>query len=269
MGASDPEVGGTIEWLKALQAVQQHRGPERAAAPVGCRVEAARRLDAYVPQALTPPYFDTIAPEHEERPTGERAIETPLHSLIRWTATCPSRFPGGCWSSAPGSSGWRWRPPVRRSAPSSTWSMKPDGLMRGADRGRVNVLEKHDAKRSDSAMSSTKTVGPKAAKAAGIGVGRNAPKGPRLPDRAHLFAVGDVGRTGLLFDEATHRTVGGGIVGTHAGDPIGEACLAVERGCEPTDIETTRPHPTPGESIGMMAEGFERVRTDRPPQRRT
>jgi len=76
----------------------------------------------------------------------------------------------------------------------------------------------------------------------------------------------DEGFTKLLFDEATHRIVGGGIVGTHAGDLISEVCLAIEMGCEPADIgKTIHPHPTLGESIGMAAELFEGVCTDLPP----
>jgi dihydrolipoamide dehydrogenase len=76
----------------------------------------------------------------------------------------------------------------------------------------------------------------------------------------------DEGFTKLLFDEATHRVVGGGIVGTHAGDLIGEVCLAVEMACDPTDIgKTIHPHPTLTESIGMAAELFEGVCTDLPP----
>ena len=79
----------------------------------------------------------------------------------------------------------------------------------------------------------------------------------------------DEGFTKLLFDEATHRVIGGGIVGTHAGDLIGEICLAVEMGCEPADIgKTIHPHPTLGESIGMAAEVFEGVCTDLPPQKK-
>ncbi|WP_353506420.1 dihydrolipoyl dehydrogenase [Variovorax sp. J31P207] len=76
----------------------------------------------------------------------------------------------------------------------------------------------------------------------------------------------DEGFTKLLFDEATHRIVGGGIVGTHAGDLISEVCLAIEMGCEPSDIgKTIHPHPTLGESIGMAAELFEGHCTDLPP----
>ncbi|APO54224.1 dihydrolipoyl dehydrogenase [Bradyrhizobium diazoefficiens] len=79
----------------------------------------------------------------------------------------------------------------------------------------------------------------------------------------------DEGFTKLLFDTTTHRIVGGGIVGTHAGDLISEICLAIEMGCEPADIgKTIHPHPTLGESIGMAAEVFEGHCTDLPPQKR-
>jgi dihydrolipoamide dehydrogenase len=76
----------------------------------------------------------------------------------------------------------------------------------------------------------------------------------------------DEGFTKLLFDETTHRCIGGGIVGTHAGDLIGEVCLAVEMGCDPTDIGSTiHPHPTLIESVGMAGEVYEGVCTDLPP----
>ena len=79
----------------------------------------------------------------------------------------------------------------------------------------------------------------------------------------------DEGFTKLLFDTATHRVIGGGIVGTHAGDLISEICLAIEMGCEPADIgKTIHPHPTLGESIGMAAEVFEGHCTDLPPQKK-
>jgi dihydrolipoamide dehydrogenase len=79
----------------------------------------------------------------------------------------------------------------------------------------------------------------------------------------------DEGFTKLLFDESNHRVLGGGIVGTHAGDLIGEVCLAVEMGCDPVDIgKTIHPHPTLCESIGMSAELFEGVCTDLPPAKK-
>jgi dihydrolipoamide dehydrogenase len=76
----------------------------------------------------------------------------------------------------------------------------------------------------------------------------------------------DEGFTKLLFDAETHRCIGGGIVGTHAGDLIGEVCLAVEMGADAADIgKTIHPHPTLSESIGMAAEVAEGVCTDLPP----
>lgn len=79
----------------------------------------------------------------------------------------------------------------------------------------------------------------------------------------------DEGFTKLLFDEDTHRIIGGAIVGTQAGDLISELCLAVEMGCDPVDIgKTIHPHPTLGESVGMAAELFEGVCTDLPPQKK-
>ena len=79
----------------------------------------------------------------------------------------------------------------------------------------------------------------------------------------------DEGFTKLIFDAETHRIVGGAIVGTHAGDIIGELALAIEMGCDATDIgKTIHPHPTLGESIGMAAEVFEGVCTDLPPAKK-
>ena len=79
----------------------------------------------------------------------------------------------------------------------------------------------------------------------------------------------DEGFTKLLFDEESGRIVGGGIVGTHAGDLISEIALAVEMGADAVDIgKTIHPHPTLGESIGMAAEVAKGVCTDLPPQKK-
>ncbi|MBV8500216.1 MAG: dihydrolipoyl dehydrogenase [Paucibacter sp.] len=79
----------------------------------------------------------------------------------------------------------------------------------------------------------------------------------------------DEGFTKLLFDEETHRILGGGIVGTHAGDMIGEIALAIEMGADAVDIgKTIHPHPTLGESIGMAAEVAHGSCTDVPPLRK-
>ena len=82
----------------------------------------------------------------------------------------------------------------------------------------------------------------------------------------------DEGFTKLLFDarpDGGNRILGGGIVGTHAGDMIGEVALAIEMGADEIDIgKTIHPHPTLGESIGMAAEAAHGSCTDLPPPRR-
>ena len=84
----------------------------------------------------------------------------------------------------------------------------------------------------------------------------------------------DEGVTKLLFDDSPEahghgRILGGGIVGTHAGDMIGEIALAIEMGADAVDIgKTIHPHPTLGESLGMAAEVAHGSCTDLPPQRK-
>jgi dihydrolipoamide dehydrogenase len=71
------------------------------------------------------------------------------------------------------------------------------------------------------------------------------------------------GLTQLLFDDATHRIIGAGIVGVNAGELISELALAIEMGCDVEDIALTiHPHPTLSESVMMAAEIFEGTITD-------
>jgi dihydrolipoamide dehydrogenase len=71
------------------------------------------------------------------------------------------------------------------------------------------------------------------------------------------------GFTKLIFDEATHRIVGGAIVGVHAGDLLAEIGLAIEMGAEAEDIgHTIHAHPTLSESVGMAAEVYDGTITD-------
>ncbi|MEO7887051.1 MAG: dihydrolipoyl dehydrogenase [Polaromonas sp.] len=84
----------------------------------------------------------------------------------------------------------------------------------------------------------------------------------------------DEGFTKLLFDDSPEahghgKILGGGMVGTHAGDMIGEIALAIEMGADAVDIgKTIHPHPTLGESIGMAAEVAHGSCTDLPPARK-
>ena len=99
------------------------------------------------------------------------------------------------------------------------------------------------------------------AKAKGLKVGVG-----KFPWAASGRAIGlgrTEGFTKLIFDEASHRIIGAGIVGVHAGDLIAEAALAIEMGCEVADIgHTIHPHPTLSESVGMAAEVFDGTITD-------
>ena len=97
------------------------------------------------------------------------------------------------------------------------------------------------------------------AKGLNIGVGK-------FPWAASGRAIG-IGRTEgftkLIFDEASQRVIGAGIVGVHAGDLIAELALAIEMGCEAGDIgHTIHPHPTLSESVAMAAEVYEGTITD-------
>ncbi len=73
----------------------------------------------------------------------------------------------------------------------------------------------------------------------------------------------DEGFTKILFDKQTHRVIGGGIVGTNAGDLIAELCLAIEMGADAADIGlTVHAHPTLSETVAFAAEAFEGTLTD-------
>jgi dihydrolipoamide dehydrogenase len=73
----------------------------------------------------------------------------------------------------------------------------------------------------------------------------------------------DEGLTKTLWDEATQRLIGCGIVGPNAGDLISEAALAIEMGADAEDIGfTIHPHPTLSETFAMSAEAFAGTLTD-------
>ncbi|HEY9253196.1 MAG TPA: dihydrolipoyl dehydrogenase [Stenotrophomonas sp.] len=99
------------------------------------------------------------------------------------------------------------------------------------------------------------------AKAKGLRVGV-----AKFPWAASGRAIG-IGRTEgftkLIFDEETHRVIGGAIVGVHAGDLLAEIGLAIEMGAEAEDIgHTIHAHPTLSESVGMSAEIYDGTITD-------
>jgi dihydrolipoamide dehydrogenase len=99
------------------------------------------------------------------------------------------------------------------------------------------------------------------AKAAGVKYGKGV--FPWAASGRSLSLGRDEGLTKLLFDEATDRIIGAGIVGPSAGDLIAEAAHAIEMGSDAADIGLTiHPHPTLSETVAMSAEAFEGTITD-------
>ncbi len=99
------------------------------------------------------------------------------------------------------------------------------------------------------------------AKAGGIDYGKGT--FPWAASGRSLAINRDEGFTKILFDKSTRRVLGGGIVGTNAGDLIAELGLAIEMGADAADIGLTiHAHPTLSETVGMSAEAFEGTLTD-------
>ncbi len=107
------------------------------------------------------------------------------------------------------------------------------------------------------------------AKAKGIAYGKGV--FPWAASGRSLSLGRDEGITKVIFDEASERIIGCGIVGPNAGDLIAEAGLAIEMGADAHDIGLTiHPHPTLSETVGMAAEMFEGSITDLiPPKRKS
>jgi len=99
------------------------------------------------------------------------------------------------------------------------------------------------------------------AKAQGLDFGVG--KFPWAASGRSLSVGRDEGVTKIIFDNQTNKIIGAGMVGPNAGELIAEACLAIEMGCDATDIGlTVHPHPTLSETFEMSAEAFEGTLTD-------
>jgi dihydrolipoamide dehydrogenase len=99
------------------------------------------------------------------------------------------------------------------------------------------------------------------AKAAGVAYGKGT--FPWAASGRSLSLGRSEGLTKLIFDEASERVIGCGIVGPSAGDLISEVALAIEMGADAADIAlTVHPHPTLSETVAFSAEAFEGTITD-------
>lgn len=99
------------------------------------------------------------------------------------------------------------------------------------------------------------------AKAKGIAYGKGV--FPWAASGRSLSLGRDEGMTKLIIDEKTHRIIGGAAVGPNAGELIAEMGLAIEMGCDVSDVSLTiHPHPTLSETVALAAEVFEGTITD-------
>jgi dihydrolipoamide dehydrogenase len=138
---------------------------------------------------------------------------------------------------------------------------------------RTATHEGHVAPRSLVVRRATSTRGssvgrPHRSEVAWVGVTENKRK-PRASRRSSVASGRSLslgrseGLTKLIFDQATERVIGCGIVGPSAGDLIAEVALAIEMGADAADIAlTVHPHPTLSETVGFSAEAFEGTITD-------
>ena len=76
----------TQEWIDALRSVVHYQGVERMQFLLSKLRDEALRAGAMPPFSATTPYWNTIKPEHEDKPQWNRELEHKIRSAIRWNA---------------------------------------------------------------------------------------------------------------------------------------------------------------------------------------
>ncbi len=101
------------------------------------------------------------------------------------------------------------------------------------------------------------------------GIAYEVGKFPWLASGRSLSIGRNEGISKALFDKHTHRIIGMGICGTNAGEIIAEPTLAIEMGCDMSDIAlTVHAHPTLSETTAFAVEMAEGTITDLLPPRK-
>ena len=190
----------------------------------------------------------------------------------RQSASVPKR--PVCWSMSAGSSPAtsRCAPTCRISSPSAMSGASRCSRTRPATRPRWRPKWRRATRASFDArvIPSVAYTDPEVA---WVGLTESAAKAQNISIEKAVFpwaasgrslSIGrDEGFTKLLFDPATHRLLGGGIVGTNAGELIAEVALAIEMGGDAADIGlTVHAHPTLSETVAFAAEAFDGTLTD-------
>ncbi len=74
------------EWIDALDSVVRHGGPATAGKLLRSVAQHAQNTGIPLPQAITTPFRNTIAPENERPMPGDLFMERRIRSLVRWNA---------------------------------------------------------------------------------------------------------------------------------------------------------------------------------------
>jgi pyruvate dehydrogenase E1 component len=82
----DADPAETKEWVDALDAVVDSQGPARARLLVAHLNEHARNRGIGVPEEVSTPYLNTIAPANESWFPGDEQLERRIRAMIRWNA---------------------------------------------------------------------------------------------------------------------------------------------------------------------------------------
>ena len=190
----------------------------------------------------------------------------------RQATSAPKR--PACWSTSAASfrSTGRCARTCRTSSRSATSPAQPMLAHKASHEGKLAAEVAHGEKRAFDArvIPSVAYTDPEIAwvgltetDAKAKGIAYEKARFPWAASGRSLSLGRDDGMTKLLFDPATHRVIGGGIVGPNAGDLISEVALAIEMGSDAADLGLTiHPHPTLSETIMFAAEAFEGTLTD-------
>ncbi|EED36043.1 pyruvate dehydrogenase (acetyl-transferring), homodimeric type [Luminiphilus syltensis NOR5-1B] len=74
------------EWLEALDSVVRYQGANAAGSLIRSVYEHAQTEGIPLPQSITTPFRNTIAPENERTMPGDLFMERRIRSLVRWNA---------------------------------------------------------------------------------------------------------------------------------------------------------------------------------------
>ena len=86
MNETDLDPQEQKEWIDALDSVVRYGSPVKAGKLLQSVAQHAQKVGVPLPQAITSPFRNTIAPEDERPMPGDLFMERRIRSLVRWNA---------------------------------------------------------------------------------------------------------------------------------------------------------------------------------------